>query len=281
MSVPDAVSAGRRELVPVGRRDRVEGAGGEPPAGARLPLAGVRVRTLRGARHRDRTADDEETVIVLELILPRAASVVEVRVDPPVPDVPRPESVQLGPRVSEDRRREFETGRHCALEALARLGVRARSVPRGSSGEPLWPPSVVGSITHCRGLRAAAVAHRNHLHGIGIDAEPADPLPDEVLPSVAGPAELERLRSLCATVPAVAWDRLLFSAKESVYKTWYPLTGAWLGFHDVDVRLDPAGRFTAHLPPAGITVAGERQTVLRGTWAAVDGFVLTAVTLPA
>jgi 4'-phosphopantetheinyl transferase EntD len=32
-------------------------------------------------------------------------------------------------------------------------------------------------------------------------------------------------RELLATLPGpVHWDRLLFSAKESVYKAWYPLT---------------------------------------------------------
>src|SRR5262249_33599292 len=53
------------------------------------------------------------------------------------------------------------------------------------------------------------------------------------------------------------WDRLLFSAKESVYKAWFPLARRWLGFEEADVTLDPAGRFTARLlvpgPVSGFT----------------------------
>ncbi len=40
--------------------------------------------------------------------------------------------------------------------------------------------------------------------------------------------------------PGPSWDRLLFSAKESVYKAWFPLTGRWLGFEEAAITINPA-----------------------------------------
>lgn len=45
---------------------------------------------------------------------------------------------------------------------------------------------------------------------------------------------------LTASYPEIHWDRLLFSAKESVYKVWYPLTERWLNFEEARLSFDPA-----------------------------------------
>ena len=167
------------------------------------------------------------------------------------------------------RRREFETGRACARRALARLGLPGVAIGAGTHGEPLWPASVVGSITHCAGYRACAVARAGDVRALGIDGELDAPLPAGVLVTVASAAER---RALAAHPPGVSWDRVLFSAKEAVYKAWFPLTGATLEFEDVEVRIDPAGgTFDARLlRPGPLTAIG-------GRWAARDGIVATAV----
>src|SRR4051812_9450636 len=77
----------------------------------------------------------------------------------------------------EKRRREFTTGRACARQALSRLGTPVVALPSGPHGEPLWPAGTVGSITHCRGYRACAVARSEAVTALGIDAEPNEPLP--------------------------------------------------------------------------------------------------------
>jgi 4'-phosphopantetheinyl transferase EntD len=125
-------------------------------------------------------------------------------------------------------------------------------------------------MTHCDGYRAAAVAAAEAWVGIGIDAEVLAPLPDGVGPLVMSAAERAALRDVD---PALCPDRVLFSAKESVYKVWYPVVRAWLGFEDVDVRLGD-GTFVARLEPDGL---GTDE--LHGRWTVRDGFVLTAVTL--
>ena len=93
-------------------------------------------------------------------------------------------------RTADPRRRaEFTAGRACARTALARLGLPAAPVLAGRAGEPRWPAGVTGSITHCAGYRACAVARTADLAALGIDAEPNAGLPAGLIESVAGHAE--------------------------------------------------------------------------------------------
>jgi 4'-phosphopantetheinyl transferase EntD len=187
-------------------------------------------------------------------------------------------------RAVDRRRREFATARSLARQALGGLGVAPAPVPPGEHGAPRWPPGVVGSITHCAGYRAAAVARADRVRSIGIDAEPDGPLPDGVLGHISLPGERAMLRDL--PVPGPRWDLLLFSAKESLYKAWFPLTGRWLGFEDAELTIDPAaGTFAARILVADRSAAdgagGEPVPgVLRGRWLSSDGILLTAVTVP-
>ena len=65
------------------------------------------------------------------------------------------------------------------------------------------------------------------------------------------------LRRLAHEDSTVAWDRLLFSAKEAVYKAWYPLAERWLGFEDALIAIDRrAGRRRGFLSPARASAAG-------------------------
>ncbi len=200
---------------------------------------------------------------LLARLLPAGVAAVEVYADPPGLRLQPAEAHLLG-RVAPARRREFATGRFCARAAMARLGLDPAAVGVGPSGAPVWPAGLVGSITHCAGYRAAAVARAAQAPALGIDAEPDEPLPTGVLDRVALPGE----RARAAGRPVgVAWDRLLFSAKEAVYKAWFPLTGAWLDFTDVDVEVDPATRrFTARLLVPGPVVGGVRWTGFDGAF---------------
>jgi len=214
---------------------------------------------------------------VIEEILPAAVASAEMFTDPPDATLP-PQEAAIVERVSDKRRREFTAGRECARIALGKLGVVPVPILIGERGAPQWPPGIVGSITHCDGYRAAAAAHASDVAAIGMDAEPDDPLPRGVLDVISLPAERARLAALAGEGPAVCWDRLLFSAKESVYKAWFPLTGRWLGFEDADVTITPDGTFTARLlaeltetqPPASFA----------GRWLASGGLILTAIAVP-
>jgi 4'-phosphopantetheinyl transferase EntD len=179
------------------------------------------------------------------------------------------------------RRREFTTARGCARAALAKLGVPEVPIVPGVRGAPQWPAGVVGSITHCAGYRACAVARESDIVAIGLDAEPHDRLPDGVLDAVSLAQERARLAELAAAEPGVCWDRMLFCVKESVYKAWFPMTGRWLGFEEACVDFDPASQsFTARLLVTGPVVNGQDLTGFTGHWLISKGLIVTAIVIP-
>jgi 4'-phosphopantetheinyl transferase EntD len=193
-----------------------------------------------------------------------------------------PEEATLVARATEKRRREFTTGRECARGALAAIGIPAAPILRGYRGAPLWPDGIVGSITHCAGYCAAAVARKQDLLTIGLDAEPNAALPGGVLELISLPAERARLRDLAATAPAIGWDRLLFCAKEAVYKAWFPLTGQWLGFADADITIDATERaFTAIIQVPAPAIYGSTLASFTGSWLATEDLILAAIAVPA
>jgi 4'-phosphopantetheinyl transferase EntD len=179
----------------------------------------------------------------LAAIVPAACAVVDASDDDALAIDHR--DVDLLGHAVASRQREFLRGRACARQALTKLGVDAASIGRGAHREPLWPAGIVGSITHCLGYVAAAVARADVVAALGIDAEPHAPIAADVLAQVAS---IDERAHLAALPIGVAWDRVLFSAKESVYKAWFPLTARWLDFTDAVVTIDPdAGTFIAQL----------------------------------
>jgi 4'-phosphopantetheinyl transferase EntD len=219
---------------------------------------------------------------MIERIFPSQVAVAESFGDDPTAEL-FPEECDFIVRAAESRQREFTTARACARAALARLGQPSSAVPRGPGGAPQWPEGVTGSITHCVGYRAAVVGLTRNFVSLGVDAEPDEALPDPgMLELVARDEERVRLGELAIEMPGISWDRLLFSAKESVYKTWFPLARSWLGFESADIIIDPnAGTFTARLLVPGPLVNGSPLTQLSGQWLASQGFLVTAVVLPA
>lgn len=89
---------------------------------------------------------------------------------------------------------------------------------------------------------------------------------------------MDRLRRLADDHPGIHWDRLLFSAKESVYKAWFPLTAKWLDFTeaDLDVFADSgeqhSGGFRARLLVPGPLVGDRRVDRFEGRWTVRRGW---------
>ncbi|MDT0569575.1 4'-phosphopantetheinyl transferase superfamily protein [Streptomyces sp. DSM 3412] len=226
---------------------------------------------------------------MIEELLPGAVVVVEAHAHEAAAAV---EGVELYPeeeavvaRAVPKRRREFTLVRACARRAMEKLGVAPRAIVPGERGAPGWPDGLTGSMTHCEGYAAAALVRAVDLASLGIDAEPHAALPEGVLTAIALPAEETRLRRLTADHPSVHWDRLLFSAKESVYKAWFPLTRRWLDFSEADIELtvEPGGQsggLRAELLVPGPVVDGRRVATFDGRWTVRRGLVATAVSVP-
>ncbi|MBT2457823.1 4'-phosphopantetheinyl transferase superfamily protein [Streptomyces sp. ISL-86] len=218
---------------------------------------------------------------MIEQILPPGVAVSEAFDD--LADAPLfPEEAAVVRNAVDSRKREFATARMCARRALADMGLPAVPVLPGQGGAPRWPETVVGSLTHTRGYRAAVVGRRTHFATLGIDAEPHAPLPDGVIDVTALPAERDHLRVLRTADPGVCWDRLLFCMKEAVFKAWYPFTGESLGFEDADIGIDlGTGTFSARILAPYSPTGGGRLDRLDGRWLVRDGLALAAITVPA
>jgi 4'-phosphopantetheinyl transferase EntD len=176
------------------------------------------------------------------------------------------------------RRREFAAGRACARQALALLGLPEAPVARNEDRTPRWPAGVVGCISHCAGYCGAALARQECVTGLGLDVEVVGRIRQELRARICTPAERDALERLGGQ-GGIDWATVLFSAKESAYKCYYPLTGVPLGFHDVEIELVPGRQsFTARLrresaPPA----AGARA--FSGRYASDGRLVFSGVTL--
>jgi 4'-phosphopantetheinyl transferase EntD len=171
---------------------------------------------------------------------------------------------------------EFRHGRACARLALSRLGVAAVAIPVGSKREPVWPDGIVGSISHAGSAAAAVVARRADVRSLGLDLEAAGDLEAGLWSRICLPAEIAR--NAGSGYGAGCAARLVFSAKEAAYKALWPVTGRFLDFHDIEVRLDEAGRTfavtsrAAHLPE-------ELASAVSGRFATVGELFATAATL--
>jgi 4'-phosphopantetheinyl transferase EntD len=205
---------------------------------------------------------------------------VSVRSDLGAPDGLMPTELAAVRTARDTRRREFASGRAAARRALAELGLEGAAIPRADTREPIWPDGVTGSITHCDGCCAAAVAWKDRVAGIGIDVEPHEPLPRGTLGLVTGADERNAMRRLERSHPGIAWDRLMFSCKEAAFKAWFPFHRDWLGFDAVRVVVDVGGQAFDVTARRG-DVRGPRPPLvaLRGHWSIGAGFIRTAVAI--
>jgi 4'-phosphopantetheinyl transferase EntD len=214
---------------------------------------------------------------MMEELLPSTVASHEQWDDDPSARLFPEEAAQLGSAI-ESRTREFTTARLCARLALAKLGFPPLPILRGPNREPLWPPGVAGSITHCKGFRAAVVARQSDLLAVGIDAEIHAELPADVLEYVCLESEIHWLAT---AQKGIHWSRVLFSAKESVYKAWFTLTHRWLRFEDVAVSVVPGeGAFHARLLVDPPVIDGQALTGFSGRFLVRNGLILSATAVP-
>lgn len=140
------------------------------------------------------------------------------------------EAVALASRPAAARRASG-AARIAARTLLARLGHADALLLKGAGGEPIWPAGVVGSLAHDHEVAVAAIGLQRDFASIGVDVEPARDLPAEMLELVATPPELRQIGG------DLRKARLLFAAKEAVYKAAYRLDQTFLEFPDIEVDL--------------------------------------------
>ncbi|NBB96598.1 MAG: 4'-phosphopantetheinyl transferase superfamily protein [Alphaproteobacteria bacterium] len=180
-------------------------------------------------------------------------------------------------QVSPARAREFGAGRSAAREAMGLLGQPPRPVLQGEDRAPIWPKGLTGSITHTARDCIAVVSDSPEITALGLDMEVASPLESALWPEICTMPEMHWLASLGPSQRG-HFAKLLFSAKEAVYKAQYQVSRQMLEFHDLCLSMDLTNhRFEAHLKTE---VAGLRTgAVLAGRFVILGAAFITSVEL--
>jgi 4'-phosphopantetheinyl transferase EntD len=199
-------------------------------------------------------------------------------------------------RAVPERASEFTAGRLCARRALAEFGIAGFALEMGLDRAPVWPGSMVGSITHTRGFCAAVVGERGRFSSLGLDVEAAGGVKRELWERICLPAELAWLESLPVRARGAA-ATLVFSAKEAFYKCQYPVTRERLRFADLCVSLpepgaagvagtaDAAGAagsvaVVLATPTRPLAIAAAPGGGFRGSYRMIDGYLAAGFHLP-
>jgi len=175
------------------------------------------------------------------------------------------------------RQKEFQAGRNCARQALAQLGIGNYPILSGPRREPVWPKGIVGSITHCNNYCAVALSSKSTCKAIGIDAEEKTSLDKDSLDLVCTKAEKKWLnkRGLANSF----WSKVIFSAKESLFKCYYPLTHEYLDFLDAEFTLDPdKNTFSASIPGKAAEPFNNEKPI-EGRFLIDDNYIYTSLVL--
>ena len=175
--------------------------------------------------------------------------------------------------VSPKRRQEIETGRKIARRLLCKLGYPHFALLRDNDRLPIWPKDVVGCISHKRDLCVAAVASSRDSAGIGLDIELDEAVRPGLERLIGRPAERLWIDAAGPTESGRRC-RAIFSAKEAVYKAFYPRVRKAWSFTDVEITIDfHREEFVARLPKS----AG--QSRVNGRILRRQGWILTSVEL--
>ena len=182
------------------------------------------------------------------------------------------------PRAVDSRRREYVAGRVAAHRAMEKLGLSARPVLSNRSRAPSWPRGLVGSLSHNKTTCIAVVARASQVKSLGVDVEDDSPLGADLVATICTLEE----RAWLATQSEDDRGRLaklIFCAKEAVYKCQFPVSHKVLDFDAVLVTPDvDTGQFEAtFLAGTGPFRVGDR---LNGRFALAGGLIHTAVVLP-
>lgn len=160
-----------------------------------------------------------------------------------------PAEEALVARAVDKRKREFRAGRNAAHSLFRQLGIAHPHLLKGIQREPAWPEGWVGSISHTQGICVVVLASSQDVLSVGQDVEQATPLNPDLRDMICRPeeqAQINRLRAEHGAAPA--YEKLIFSAKESVHKAYFPLNHHTLDFLDARIDLDwHSNTFVAHI----------------------------------
>lgn len=181
------------------------------------------------------------------------------------------------------RRLDFLAGRLAARQSLRAHGREDWQLGIRPGRDPDWPPGITGSLSHCQNNALAVSATTSRVRGMGVDIE-----------ALAGTQALEAIRKTVATKaefcclrdegairdPLIA-ATLLFSAKESLFKSVHPLTGEIFGFGAVQtIRCHSGHRLLVLEFKKSIGGLFHPGDFVEVRWHRLGDFIITVCELP-
>lgn len=169
------------------------------------------------------------------------------------------------------RQREFRAGRNAAHAALRQLDAPCEPLLRGDKRQPIWPQGFLGSISHRNGCCIAVCAKEGEVVSLGIDVEPLEPLK----PGLARYIDTDEERAFMeqhANLPS----RLIFSAKESLFKCYYPLVRRFFGFQSVSLNIDISRQQFQFSPTAACEIVFPQKLIFHGGYLLAGNHLYTS-----
>lgn len=169
------------------------------------------------------------------------------------------------------RQRQFRAGRNAAHAALRQLDAPTGPLLRGENRQPTWPQGFFGSISHCNDSCVAACAKEGVIVSLGLDVEPLEPLK----PGINCYIETDDEREFMQRHPELP-PRLIFSAKESLYKCYYPLVERFFGFHSVVLDIDISRQQYRFRPSAACKIDFPQNHTFHGRYLITGNHLYTS-----
>ena len=172
-------------------------------------------------------------------------------------------------KMSPRRSQEFSSGRYAAHLAQKAIGLKPMEIL--SEGRvPIWPKGQVGAITH--GAKYAGAIVSSELKGVGLDFELIGRIQSKLYEKLFTGFEKNWLSQQTRQEAST----IMFSAKESVYKSIYPILNRYVGFQEVEIDLDWASSaFAVRYRADDMSEISKCET--RGFWSVSEDYVLTIV----
>jgi enterobactin synthetase component D len=148
----------------------------------------------------------------------------------------------------ERRRSEFLAGRYLYHQVTLRPEPLLRK-----NSLPIWPTDLVGSISHKNGEIAFAYSERAQFQTLGVDIECISDMDLKLESTICNSTERGLMDAFAPFFSRAELLSFMFSAKEALFKSQYPITQQWLDFKDLVVlEIEPEKgmmRFRGDFPP--------------------------------
>jgi 4'-phosphopantetheinyl transferase EntD len=164
----------------------------------------------------------EQTVIDVSLVTPCGFEL-------------HPDERALTGKMAAKRLADFRASRYVASNALSQLGHSDFAILINQQRGPIWPPGIIGSLSHCSEIAVAVAIDDRSIASIGIDVEAYYEMEENLRKLICSEQEMKHLRSIGQ--PELM-SKIVFSIKEAIYKCLNPLIQQWIDFKDVSIVLD-------------------------------------------